>query len=84
MKSENRSPAALYKTDTTIVPINDLIDQAVRHALWVWNGKVELAAKDLGMGRATLYRRLSRMAGQGEAVETSGLGPDPRSASYQP
>jgi DNA-binding NtrC family response regulator len=43
-----------------IVPLRELERRAIVHALSVMRGNVERAAKALGMGRATLYRRLGQ------------------------
>ena len=43
-----------------VVPLRELERQAIRRALRATNGSVEKAARLLGMGRATLYRRLAR------------------------
>ena len=43
-----------------VVPLRELERRAIRRALKATNGSVEKAARLLGMGRATLYRRLAR------------------------
>ena len=43
-----------------VVPLRELERRAIRKALRATNGSVEKAARLLGMGRATLYRRLAR------------------------
>lgn len=43
----------------TVHPLRDLEREAIRHALAATGGRVGQAAKMLGMGRATLYRRLA-------------------------
>jgi len=43
----------------TVQPLRDLEREAIRHALAATGGRVGQAAKMLGMGRATLYRRLA-------------------------
>ena len=43
-----------------VVPLRELERRAIRQALRATNGSVEKAARLLGMGRATLYRRLAR------------------------
>ena len=43
-----------------VVPLRELERRAIRRALRATNGSVEKAARLLGMGRATLYRRLAR------------------------
>lgn len=44
-----------------IVPLRDLEKRAIEHALRLTNGSVALAAKKLGIGRATLYRRIASL-----------------------
>ncbi|NJK89393.1 MAG: sigma-54-dependent Fis family transcriptional regulator [Myxococcales bacterium] len=46
-----------------IIPMRELERRAIRRALRATNGSVDKAAKLLGMGRATLYRRLSDYEG---------------------
>lgn len=45
---------------TEVLPLAELEKRAIRHALEVTEGSVDRAAKLLGMGRATLYRRLAK------------------------
>ena len=42
-----------------VVPLRDLERLAIEHALRVTGGSVSLAAQKLGIGRATLYRRIA-------------------------
>ena len=51
-----------------VVPIRELERRAIENALRVTGGRVEAAAKLLGMGRATLYRRLAAWASEGPIV----------------
>jgi len=44
-----------------IVPLRDIERRAIEHALRVTEGNVADAAKRLGMGRATLYRRIASL-----------------------
>ncbi|MGZ3449756.1 MAG: helix-turn-helix domain-containing protein [Polyangiales bacterium] len=44
-----------------IVPLRELERRAIEKALAATRGSVEKAARMLGMGRATLYRRLATM-----------------------
>lgn len=44
-----------------IVPLRELERRAIEHALRVTHGSVSLAAKRLGIGRATLYRRIASL-----------------------
>lgn len=60
-------PAIEHEHDE-IVPLRELERRAIRRALKAANGSVSRAAKLLGIGRATLYRRLSSIgAGRGAA-----------------
>jgi DNA-binding NtrC family response regulator len=43
----------------TVLPMREVERRAIKRALRATNGSVEKAAKLLGMGRATLYRRLA-------------------------
>ena len=43
-----------------ITPIDELERRAIEHALEVLEGNVSLAAERLGLGRATLYRKLAK------------------------
>lgn len=43
-----------------IVPLETMERRAIEHALFVLEGNVSLAAKQLGIGRATLYRKLAQ------------------------
>jgi DNA-binding NtrC family response regulator len=53
--------------DGPILPLRELERRAIARALKASGGSVEKAARMLGMGRATLYRRLA--SGQSEPVE---------------
>ena len=55
-----------------ILPLKDVERQAIRHALKALGGNMSLAAKRLGVGRATLYRKLTEY----ELTDTSGQPPD--------
>ena len=46
--------------DNTIVPLAELEKRAIAHALRVTGGNVTRAARALGIGRATMYRKLDR------------------------
>lgn len=63
-RPEPVSPLAL--DDNTIVPLAELERRAIAHALKVTGGNVTRAARALGIGRATMYRKLDRfkMTGQ--------------------
>jgi DNA-binding NtrC family response regulator len=43
-----------------IIPMPELERKAMKHALHITNGNLTLAAKKLGMGRATFYRKLEK------------------------
>lgn len=70
-----RSQLAHYEGDE-VIPLRDLERRAIERALHATNGSVTKAAKLLGIGRATLYRRLSSpemadlraIRGNGQAV----------------
>ncbi len=47
--------------ENEIVPLRDLERLAIEHALKVTNGSVTVAAQKLGIGRATLYRRIASL-----------------------
>ena len=51
----------LNGNDEGVVPLRELERRAIEKALAVSRGSVEKAARMLGMGRATLYRRLATM-----------------------
>ena len=47
--------------ENEVVPLRELERLAIEHALRVTHGSVTLAAKRLGIGRATLYRRIATL-----------------------
>ena len=47
--------------DDTVVPLRELEERAIKKALRVTRGSVGRAAKLLGIGRATLYRRIAEI-----------------------
>jgi DNA-binding NtrC family response regulator len=47
--------------DEAVVPLEELERRAIAHALRVAGGNVSTAAKLLGIGRATLYRRMNEL-----------------------
>jgi DNA-binding NtrC family response regulator len=51
-----------------VVPLRELERRAIEKALAATRGSVEKAARMLGMGRATLYRRLATMAASSRSV----------------
>ena len=61
---ENGSLALMTKTDSAgedaLRPLSDVIAEYLEHALQVYDGNVEKTAKALGIGRATLYRKIER------------------------
>ena len=61
-KMEEPTPPspALQPDDDTIVPLSELERRAIAHALRVTGGNVTRAARALGIGRATMYRKLDR------------------------
>jgi DNA-binding NtrC family response regulator len=54
-----QSPPRGPTTSELVMPLAELERRAIDKALKATNGSVEKAAKLLGMGRATLYRRLT-------------------------
>jgi len=44
--------------DNRVVPLREIEDRAIQHALKVCKGNVSLAAKQLGVSRATIYRKV--------------------------
>jgi transcriptional regulator of acetoin/glycerol metabolism len=44
-----------------VIPLRELERRAIQHALKVTQGSVSKAAKMLGIGRATLYRRIASL-----------------------
>lgn len=55
-----------------VIPIRELERRAIQQALRATSGSVEKAAKLLGMGRATLYRRLAKYDSLQERVAPEG------------
>jgi DNA-binding NtrC family response regulator len=60
------TPSPLAVDDDTIVPLAELERRAIAHALKVTGGNVTRAARALGIGRATMYRKLDRFKMTGE------------------
>ena len=59
--TEAVSMAPVVEQDNkTIIPLSELERQAIAHALRVTGGNVTRAARALGIGRATMYRKLDR------------------------
>ncbi|MDX2052778.1 MAG: sigma-54 dependent transcriptional regulator [Polyangiaceae bacterium] len=56
------SPISIAPTATDIVPLQELERRAIERALRATGGSVGKAAKLLGIGRATLYRRIQSMS----------------------
>lgn len=56
-----QSASAFAFPENEVVPLRELERLAIEHALRVTNGSVSLAAKRLGIGRATLYRRIASL-----------------------
>ncbi len=64
--SRTETPSPLAMDDNTIVPLSELERRAIAHALKVTGGNVTRAARALGIGRATMYRKLDRFKMAGE------------------
>ncbi len=62
------TPAALA-APSEIIPLAQLEERAIRHAMQLLNGNVSLAARKLGLGRATLYRKLATLGLGGAGTE---------------
>jgi len=62
------APAALA-APSEIIPLAQLEERAIRHAMQLLNGNVSLAARKLGLGRATLYRKLATLGLGGAGTE---------------
>ena len=54
------SEAVAVTPSSEITPLAALERRAIEHALFVLEGNMSLAAKQLGIGRATLYRKLAQ------------------------
>lgn len=57
--ANENGPSWLFGTE--IVPLREIERRAIEHALRLTGGSVALAAKKLGIGRATLYRRIASL-----------------------
>jgi DNA-binding NtrC family response regulator len=55
--------------ESQVIPLRELEKRAIERALRIANGSVGKAAKLLGMGRATLYRRLAEL---GDEIKKTG------------
>lgn len=55
------APQPAPALDDVVVPLRELENREIKKAMRVTKGSVGKAAKLLGIGRATLYRRLSEM-----------------------
>lgn len=64
------SPAIVAAPADEVVPLAELERRAIEHALRVTGGRVAKAAKLLGIGRATLYRRLAARQSQPRPTPT--------------
>ena len=58
--SETIAPAPIQFEEDVIVPLSELERRAIMHALKVTRNNVTRAARALGIGRATMYRKLDR------------------------
>ena len=58
--SEPIAPAPIQFEEDVIVPLSELERRAIMHALKVTRNNVTRAARALGIGRATMYRKLDR------------------------
>jgi DNA-binding NtrC family response regulator len=58
---QRESSEELLGVDEEVIPLRELEQRAIRKALRLTRGSVGRAAKLLGIGRATLYRRLAEL-----------------------
>lgn len=63
-----------------VIPLEELEQRAIEHALRVTGGRVAKAARLLGIGRATLYRRLAARPIPAGAPTTSTRPPAPHAS----
>jgi DNA-binding NtrC family response regulator len=66
--ANRESSEDLLGVDDEVIPLRELEQRAIRKALRLTRGSVGRAAKLLGIGRATLYRRLAELDLAPEAV----------------
>ncbi|MEG2740603.1 sigma-54-dependent Fis family transcriptional regulator [Clostridium sp.] len=59
-KSENSYNKKFIKDDVKVIPLDKLEEIAIRDAINKCNGNLQLAAKLLNIGRATLYRKIKK------------------------
>ena len=59
LRERDRSTTPMRDIDVPILPLRELERRAIQAALRATDGSVQQAAKLLGVGRATLYRRLA-------------------------
>jgi DNA-binding NtrC family response regulator len=57
-------PATELEASDQIIEMRELEARAIRHAIRATGGNVAQAAKRLGIGRATIYRRLEELGGE--------------------
>lgn len=61
--NENRQyeiKGAIFDEDYKVIPLEKLKEEAIKHALKITNGNIVDAAKQLQVGRATIYRLIER------------------------
>ncbi|MCE1189638.1 MAG: sigma-54 dependent transcriptional regulator [Ignavibacteria bacterium] len=66
-KYDSASP---FFSDDTIIPLEKIKEEAIRHALRVTNGNILNAAKKLKLGRATIYRLMEKYKIDSNEFET--------------
>lgn len=64
-----------------VVPLAELEQRAIEHALQVTGGRVAKAARLLGIGRATLYRRLAARPAMVPGAGPNSTPPEPHAGS---
>jgi transcriptional regulator of acetoin/glycerol metabolism len=50
----------LFEESDAVIPLENFREQAIWHALEVTGGNIHKAARQLGLGRATLYRLMKK------------------------
>jgi Bacterial regulatory protein, Fis family len=58
--SHNSGPGSVHSIDGKVSTMNELESQAIENAILQFRGNLTEAAKALGIGRATLYRKVKQ------------------------
>ncbi|MBE2279060.1 MAG: sigma-54-dependent Fis family transcriptional regulator [Ignavibacteriaceae bacterium] len=59
-EESSQNEQAEFSQGDKIIPLEQLKEQAIRHALKVSNGNIVEASRKLGLGRATIYRLMEK------------------------